>query len=803
MSSSLFDVLTTGVVYFSLAFLMAALLTVYEKVFAAKAGLRGAVAFALGNGPAALVAGYLSPHGWEILVPLGVAAAAQILIRRWMVHFSASGRLLLVNNFLLALTVLAWGVNFIVNLDISLLTRMLMLAGYPLLVLMLPIGVIASLEQWEVLTRKRWLRPRTVKPIGEREHYPKVCLQVPCYAEPPEVVMATLDRLAALRYPNFEVMVIDNNTKDPHLWKPVEAYCEQLGERFRFFHVDPLAGAKAGALNWAMDRVAGDVEIIGVIDADYHAEADFLSALLGHFDDPRMGFVQTPHDYREWENSLYQRMCYWEYKTFFATTMPSLNEKDAGLTVGTMCLIRRRALDEAGGWSEWCQTEDSELAIRIHALGYTSVFVPQTFGRGLIPETFAGYKKQRFRWTFGPVQEFKQHLRLFLPQPWAEPSELRSIQKLHHMNHGLGPFTTGLSFLMMPVNLAVLVSMLVQGETVAAPRSLWIAAVCATVAGWLLTWLIHRVEMGCSLRDTIGALLAKQALYHTMITASVMGLFVGRIPWRRTDKFKSLPSGLVALASARTELLLGIGCLGLGLAICLAQPASSLLLLLGIGLLFQSLNYLPAPLLALRAEYELQAAQSDALLSPQIPVRKLSVPVRPVAAGAALAGGVAVIAGAWLAQPQPGAPPVVVKSAAPASRPVIVKTSPAKFDDEHVPAKQPPVATRQAYLQVSSGAVSTPVLSTAASGSPADGRTDRRPSLPTSGSRTTAMVGNPSASSVPSDLDFHYALAPSESEAGITEPTSIQLLAVSTPIISDCYDQDFKKRDYRCRNRKN
>ena len=50
---------------------------------------------------------------------------------------------------------------------------------------------------------------------------------VPAYAEPPELVV-TLDALARLRYPNFEVLVIDNNTKDPALWRPVEEHCARL-----------------------------------------------------------------------------------------------------------------------------------------------------------------------------------------------------------------------------------------------------------------------------------------------------------------------------------------------------------------------------------------------------------------------------------------------------------------------------------------------------------------------------------------------------------------------------------------------
>lgn len=100
---------------------------------------------------------------------------------------------------------------------------------------------------------------------------------------------------------------------------------------------------------------------------------------------------------RDFEGSEYLRRCSWEYAYFFATGMVSRNERDAALTVGAMSVIRRRALEDAGGWAEWCLTEDSELAIRIHALGYSSVYLTQVLGRGLIPETFARYRKQRFR----------------------------------------------------------------------------------------------------------------------------------------------------------------------------------------------------------------------------------------------------------------------------------------------------------------------------------------------------------------------------------------------------------------------
>jgi cellulose synthase/poly-beta-1,6-N-acetylglucosamine synthase-like glycosyltransferase len=241
-----------------------------------------------------------------------------------------------------------------------------------------------------------------------------------------------------------------------------------IGERFRFFHVAPLPGAKAGALNFALRQTAPDAELVAVVDSDYQAEPDFLERLVGYFDDPKIGFVRSPEDYREWRESLYQRMCYWEYRRFFETTMVSFNEWDAAITAGTICMIRSKALKEAGGWAEWCLTEDSELAVRIHALGYSGVYLTTTFGRGLIPETFEGYKRPRFRWIYGPVQQVKRHFRLLLPWPLGHPSGLTTAQKVYELSYGLGPLNIPLWFLLAPLGMALIVSMLVHREARAA-----------------------------------------------------------------------------------------------------------------------------------------------------------------------------------------------------------------------------------------------------------------------------------------------------------------------------------------------
>ena len=156
------------------------------------------------------------------------------------------------------------------------------------------IGVLAVLlaeahewaeAQWATSWRRLLQGPRAACPT---EPLPKVSIHVPCYNEPPAMVIETLDALAALDYPDFEVLVIDNNTRDEAVWRPVEAHCAELGARFRFFHVAPLAGFKAGALNFALAQTAPDAAIVAVIDSDYIVTPELAAR-------PRAG-VRQPED---------------------------------------------------------------------------------------------------------------------------------------------------------------------------------------------------------------------------------------------------------------------------------------------------------------------------------------------------------------------------------------------------------------------------------------------------------------------------------------------------------------------------
>ena len=135
--------------------------------------------------------------------------------------------------------------------------------------------------------------------IGENVAFPKVSIHIPAYFEPVEMLKQTLDAVSRLDYPNFECVCIINNTPDPEFWQPIQDHCRTLGERFKFINAEKVQGFKAGALRIAMERTAADAEIIGIIDADYVVQPDWLKDLVPVFADPRVGLVQAPQEHRD------------------------------------------------------------------------------------------------------------------------------------------------------------------------------------------------------------------------------------------------------------------------------------------------------------------------------------------------------------------------------------------------------------------------------------------------------------------------------------------------------------------------
>jgi cellulose synthase/poly-beta-1,6-N-acetylglucosamine synthase-like glycosyltransferase len=325
-----------------------------------------------------------------------VAVMATVTMRALLRNWSWSATQVFTSMALASLAYLVYAGLQTYARGLGLIAELLSTVLLGLEIAVLALSLSYTFEVLDVLGRGE---PELVRPTSKV--LPWVALQVPTYNEPPELVIRTLESLARIDYPHLLVQVVDNNTKDPALWRPLQEACRRLGETFQFLHLEPWPGFKAGALNEATRRLPPEITVIGIVDADYIVEPSFLRATMGHFDDPRVAFVQTSQHYREWEDDRYLRGLFYSFRYFFDVTMPVRAHRNAIIFCGTMGLIRRSAIEEIGGWNETCITEDAEASLRILGRGHVGVYDPAAYGAGLMPLNFDGLKKQRFRWALG------------------------------------------------------------------------------------------------------------------------------------------------------------------------------------------------------------------------------------------------------------------------------------------------------------------------------------------------------------------------------------------------------------------
>lgn len=410
----------------------------------------------------------------------------------------------------------------------------------------------------DVLCRTRHSRP---PPQADPSHLPMVSLHIPAYNEPPELLIETIKAVERIDYPDFEVVVIDNNTSDPAVYGPVEEYCRNR-ERVRFVHVSPLSGYKAGACNLALRSYTDPrAEIIGLIDADDIVEPHYLRETVPYFSDPRLGFIQSFEGNRDFEGSSYYTACVDSYQSFYLAVMSSRNERDSTPFVGTMGLFRRSALEEIGGWNEWCISEDTEASLRVQKAGWSGLYIPRCFGRGVVPPTFAGLNTQRYRWCFGGMQILRLHWRSLMPWDHSPDNHLSSDQRRDYLTSSLSwtrdLIMTAFAFLLLAIAGLRLsgsgaVLMPFSGDKLLLPMTL---IVIATIA---MAWAL-RLWTTVSLRRALLAILIGLSASWITALACVHGLSRREGVFRRTSKSGSSHHRLrTALRVSRWETLFAV-----------------------------------------------------------------------------------------------------------------------------------------------------------------------------------------------------------------------------------------------------
>ena len=403
------------------------------------------------------------------------------------------------------------------------------------IVLLIPLAAIAlaRIEEIAAIAFGRGPRRLITAALPAPDGFaPKVSIHVPAHREPPDMLKATLDAVARLDYPNFECVVVINNTPDPTFWRPIEEHCRTLGERFKFIHDDNVAGYKAGALRLALAHTAADAEIIGVIDADYVVRPDWLKDLVPAFVDTKVGMIQAPQDHRDGERTVMHHAMNGEYAGFFDIGMVQRNEANAIIVHGTMCLIRRVALNSVGGWSSDTIVEDCDLGLLVLEQGWQIHYTNRRYGHGLLPDTFDAFKKQRHRWAYGGFQILRKHWRHLLPRVGGLTREQKREFGVGWLNwlgaEAIGVVVAILNLVWVPV--VAFAGIAIPDMILTLPI---LAAFVVTFAHFIA---LYRLRVAISFGQMMAAVVAAMSVQWTVARAVGYGIWKESLPFMRTAK---------------------------------------------------------------------------------------------------------------------------------------------------------------------------------------------------------------------------------------------------------------------------
>ena len=499
------------------------------------------------------------PDHWKIgalAVLLGLLVSLPILARG-AATFGEAAALAVVANGVgawLATVFAFWQTHyFVFGAAFALVLGIILLA--PLVAI-----ALARIEEIAVIIFGRGPRRLVAAALPAPEGFaPKVSIHVPAHREPPEMLKVTLDAVARLDYPNFECIVVINNTPDPAFWRPIEDHCRVLGERFKFTNEDNVSGYKAGALRLALTHTAADAEIIGVIDADYVVHPDWLKDLVPAFVDPKVGVMQAPQDHRDGDRTVMHHAMNGEYAGFFDIGMIQRNEANAIIVHGTMCLIRRAALVSAGGWPSDTIVEDCDLGLLVLEHGWQIHYTNRRYGHGLLPDTFEAYKKQRYRWAYGGFQILRKHWRYLLPGANGLTREQKREFAVGWLNwlgaESIGVAVAILNLVWVPV--VAFAGIAIPDKILTIP----ILAAFVISLGHFVT--LYRLRVAIPPAQMLGAVIAAMSVQWTVARAVGCGVWKETMPFTRTAKGGATCKGteFPAFWEAALGILLLIGAL--------------------------------------------------------------------------------------------------------------------------------------------------------------------------------------------------------------------------------------------------
>ncbi len=283
---------------------------------------------------------------------------------------------------------------------------------------------------------------------------PKVSLIAPAYNEGLTIV-ENIRSLLSIHYSNYEVVIVNDGSKDDTLSRAIEAYrmipaemyleggipskeikCvykSTLPEFKNLLLVDKINGGKADALNAGIN--VSSACYVACIDVDCLLEQDALLKLVKPFLDSKKRVIATGGVIRiinscEIKNgsitkvkvpgNRIARMQVLEYLRAFLLGRMAWGKMDGLLIIsGAFGMFDKEIVYAVGGYDTSTVGEDMELVVRMrrymieNKIPYSVKFIPDPLCWTEAPESRQILSRQRNRWTRGTVETLWIHRKMF------------------------------------------------------------------------------------------------------------------------------------------------------------------------------------------------------------------------------------------------------------------------------------------------------------------------------------------------------------------------------------------------------
>lgn len=256
------------------------------------------------------------------------------------------------------------------------------------------------------------------KGVMTQENLPDIDVFIATHNEDYEILYKTVNACVRMNYPDKSKVhiYIADDTNRPEIKKLAEEF--SVG----YFGLENNKHAKSGNLNNALSLT--NSPYIATFDADMIPYKDFLLETVPYFlkdrgDSKPIGLIQTPQSF--YNPDIFQFHFYSEDKLpneqdFFSKSVNVLNNtRGASVYTGSNTLLRRKAIEDAGGFPTQTITEDFELGVRMNIAGYLNYSTTKPMASGLTPTDLRSVIKQRIRWGRGVIKS-SYNVNIFLIQ---------------------------------------------------------------------------------------------------------------------------------------------------------------------------------------------------------------------------------------------------------------------------------------------------------------------------------------------------------------------------------------------------